>query len=76
VLKVAARKDDDDDEDDVPNGGMVLDLTAELGGLVREAPPIAEINNTSTESQATNQAASTSSQQCRNSSVPQHKPNT
>ncbi|GLG98670.1 Anoctamin [Gryllus bimaculatus] len=30
ILKVAARKDDEEDER-IPNGGMVLDLTAELG---------------------------------------------
>ncbi|XP_069678772.1 anoctamin-7-like isoform X2 [Periplaneta americana] len=75
ILKVAARKDDEDD-DLIPNGGMVLDLTAELGGLVRGAPPLAETNNTSTESQATNQTASTTSRQCGTPDVPKHKPDT
>jgi hypothetical protein len=41
VLQVAARKDDDDDP--LPNGGMVLDLTAELG-----TPPLLETNDVST----------------------------
>nr|CAD7443593.1 unnamed protein product [Timema bartmani] len=60
IMKVASRKDDDY-EDSIANGGMVLDLTAELGSLVHDStvpPPIclADIkNNTSTESQATNQ---------------------
>nr|CAD7424566.1 unnamed protein product [Timema monikensis] len=60
IMKVASRKDDDY-EDLIANGGMVLDLTAELGSLVHGStvpPPIslADIkNNTSTESQATNQ---------------------
>jgi hypothetical protein len=43
VLQVAARKDDEDDDDPLPNGGMVLDLTAELG-----TPPPVETNNVST----------------------------
>lgn len=43
VLQVAARKDDDDDDDPLPNGGMVLDLTAELG-----TPPLVETNDGST----------------------------
>jgi hypothetical protein len=73
VLQVAARKDEDDDP--IPNGGMALDLTAELGGLVQEAPPSAEINNT-TESQATNQTTTTTSQQCRNLNVPRQKSDT
>jgi hypothetical protein len=76
VLQVAARKDDDDDDDHVQNGGMVLDLTAELGGLMQGSPPLAEINNTSTESQATNQTTLTGSQQCSNSNVPRRKPDT
>jgi hypothetical protein len=44
-LQVAARKDDDDDDDDdpLPSGGMVLDLTAELG-----TPPHLETNGVST----------------------------
>ncbi|XP_023701847.1 anoctamin-7 isoform X2 [Cryptotermes secundus] len=42
-MKVAARKEDDDDDDPLPNGGMVLDLTAELGTL-----PLAETKDGST----------------------------
>ena len=33
-LKVAAGKDDEEDNELIPNGGMVLDLTAELGAPV------------------------------------------
>ncbi|XP_067007730.2 anoctamin-7 isoform X2 [Anabrus simplex] len=42
ILKVAARKDDEDDEL-IPNGGMVLDLTAELGNL--DSPVHGSTNN-------------------------------
>lgn len=42
VLQVAAHKDDDDDDDQLPSGGMVLDLTAELG-----TPPLSDTNSTS-----------------------------
>ncbi|KAJ9592480.1 hypothetical protein L9F63_015896 [Diploptera punctata] len=69
---VAARKDDDDDEL-IPNGGMVLDLTAELGGLVRGAPPLSEVNNASIESQ---QTTSTTSRQVGTPEAPKHKPDT
>lgn len=69
-----ARKEEDDDP--VLSGGMVLDLTAELGGFVQETPPIAETNNPSAESQATNQITSGISQQCMDPNVPRHKPNT
>lgn len=66
ILQVAARKEDDDS---VLSGGMVLDLTSELGGLVQETPPLAETNNTSTESQTTNQTTSVVSQQCTDLTV-------
>jgi hypothetical protein len=43
VLQVAAQKDDDDDDDPLASGGMVLDLTAELG-----TPPLSDTNSAST----------------------------
>jgi hypothetical protein len=70
TLQVAARKEDDDS---VASGGMVLDLTAELGGLVQETLPLAETNKTSTESQATNQTTSVVSQQCTDPNVSRRK---
>lgn len=70
ILQVAARKEDDDS---VASGGMVLDLTAELGGLVQETLPLAETNKTSTESQATNQTTSVVSQQCMDPNVSRRK---
>lgn len=70
ILQVAARKEDDDS---VLSAGMVLDLTAELGGLVQETLPLAETNNTSTESQTTNQAISVVSQQCTDPNVSRRK---
>jgi hypothetical protein len=74
ILQVAARKEED--EDPVLSGGMVPDLTAELGGLVQETPPLAETNNTSKESQVTKQTTSVASQQCTDMNVPKHKPST
>jgi anoctamin-7 len=70
IMKVAARMEDDDS---VLSGGMVLDLTSELGGLVQETPPLAETNNTSTESQTTNQTTSVVSQQCTDPNVSRRK---
>lgn len=70
VLQVAAQKGDDDS---VLSGGMVLDLTAELGGLVQETPPLAETNNTSTDSQATKQTTSVVSQQSTDPNVSRRK---
>lgn len=70
ILQVAARKEDDDS---VLSGGMVLDLTSELGGLVQETPPLAETNNTLTESQATNQTTSVDTRQCADPKISRRK---
>ena len=70
ILQVAARKEDDDS---ALSGGMVLDLTSELGGLAQETLPLAETNKASTESQATNQTTSVVSQQCTDPIVSRRK---